>query len=121
MSFPFRSSVFLPAVAVGACFCAHAQQATIPAGVPLRIQIDKRCPVNVGTKVEGHLIAPVYLVDHEVLPVNTRVSGSVVAEHPVKGGQRADALLNGDFTPLVIPEVRFDQITLPDGTVQPMS
>jgi len=106
-----------------AAFCLHvpAQEATIPAGVPLRIQINKRYLVDVGTRVEGHLIAPVFLVDHEVLPVNTQVSGSVIATHPITGGERAEALLNGDFTPLVMPELRFDQITLPDGTIEAIS
>lgn len=108
-------------VATCACAPASAQQVTVPAGVPLRVQIDQRYPVNIGTKVEGHLMAPVFLVDHEVLPVNTRVSGSVIATHPLKGGERADALLNGDFTPLVTPELQFDQITLPDGTVEAIS
>lgn len=108
-------------VATCACAPASAQQVTIPAGVPLRVQIDQRYPVNIGTKVEGHLMAPVFLVDHEVLPVNTRVSGSVIATHPLKGGERADALLNGDFTPLVTPELQFDRITLPDGTVEAIS
>jgi hypothetical protein len=87
----------------------------------LRVQIDKRYPIRVGTKVEGHLIAPVFLVDHEVLPVNTRISGSIIANHPVTGGARADALLNGDFTPLATPQLRFDQIILPDGTIAPIS
>lgn len=116
-----RSFFLLPAIVAGSYFCARAQVATVPAGVPLRVEVDKRYPINVGTKIEGRLIAPVYLVDHEVLPIDTRISGSVIAEHPVKGGARADALLNGDFTPLVTPELRFDQITLPDGTVEPIS
>lgn len=117
-----RFSLSLPLLAVvGACIVVPAQEVTIPPGVPLRVQIDKRYPVSVGTRVAGHLIAPVYLVDHEVLPVNTRVSGSVIATNPLKGGERADALLNGDFTPLVTPELRFDQITLPDGTVEALS
>ena len=106
---------------VASYFYAPAQEVAIPVGVPLRIQIDKRYPVNVGTKVEGHLIAPVFLVDHEVIPVNTRVSGSVIATHPITGGERADALLNGDFTPLVTPELRFDEIILPDGSTQSIS
>ena len=29
---------------------AQAQQVTIPAGVPLRVQIDKRYPIATGTK-----------------------------------------------------------------------
>ena len=119
---PSRSNVqiLMFATALLASTAALAQQA-IPAGVPLRVQIDKRYPIAIGTKVEGHLIAPIFLVDHEVLPVNTRVFGSVIATHPVKGGARADALLNGDFTPLAAPELRFDQITLPDGTVASIS
>ncbi|HYK36524.1 hypothetical protein [Alloacidobacterium sp.] len=115
-SFPF-----LLLVAVSASVFTHAQEATISAGVPLRIQIDQRYPVSVGTRIEGHLIAPVYLVDHEILPVNTPVSGSVIAAHPLKRGERADALLDGDFTPLVTPELQFDQITLPDGTIEAIS
>lgn len=121
MPFLSRSPFLLLAIAAGSYFYTSAQVATVPADVPLRVEIDKRYPVNVGTKVEGRLIAPVYLVDHEVLPVNTRVTGTIIAEHPVKGGERADALLNGDFTPLVTPELRFDQITLPDGTVEAIS
>jgi hypothetical protein len=112
--------ILMFATALLASTAALAQQA-IPAGVPLRVQIDKRYPMKTGTKVEGHLIAPVFLVDHEVLPVNTRVSGSVIATHPVHGGARADAVLNGDFTPLATAELRFDQITLPDGTVASIS
>jgi hypothetical protein len=112
---------FLFTVALYGFTYTQAQQVTIPAGVPLRVQIDKRYPITIGTKVEGHLIAPIFLVDHEILPANTRVSGSVIATHPVKGGARADALLNGDFTPLATPELRFDQVTLPDGTVESIS
>jgi hypothetical protein len=108
-------SLLLTVVACGAAVCCWAQDAVVPAGVPLRIQVDHRYPVAIGTKVEGHLIAPVYLVDREVLPVNTKVSGSVISVHPIKGKERAAALLNGDFTPLVRPKLRFDQITLPDG------
>jgi hypothetical protein len=93
-----------------------AQQPMVPAGVPLRIQVDKRYPLKAGTRIEGHLIAPVFLVDREVLPVNTVVTGTIVATHPVDGKTRANALLNGDFTPLATPEVRFDKIVLPDRT-----
>jgi hypothetical protein len=107
----------LCAFAVGASTVISAQVVKVPAGVPLRIEIDNRYPMKVGTRLEGHLIAPVYLVDHQVLPVNTHVSGAIVATHPVSKGTRTDALLNGDFTPLAIPEVRFDHLTLPSGDV----
>ena len=49
-----------------------AAQTTIPAGVPLRIQVDHRHRVRPGTRIEGHLIAPVYSVDRKVLPAGTR-------------------------------------------------
>jgi hypothetical protein len=91
--------------------------ASVPAGVALRVEIDHRYPMKVGTHLEGHLIAPVYLVDQQVLPVNTHVSGTIVATHPVSKGTRTDALLNGDFTPLATPEVQFDHLTLPNGDI----
>src|SRR5260370_19157044 len=96
---------------------AAAQVATIPAGVPLRVEIDHRYPMKVGERLEGHLIAPVYLIDHQVLPVNTPVSGLIVATHHVDKGARANALLDGDFTPLATPEVQFDHLTLPNGDI----
>jgi hypothetical protein len=114
-------SLVLSFLACGGAFCCRGQDAIVPAGVPLRIQVDRRYPIDTGTKVEGHLIAPVYLVDREVLPVNTKVSGSVIASRPVRGKERADALLNGDFTPLRKPELRFDAITLPDGKTLPIA
>jgi hypothetical protein len=38
-----------------------AAQTTIPAGVPLRIEVDHRYRVRPGTRIEGHLIAPDYV------------------------------------------------------------
>jgi hypothetical protein len=111
----------LCALAVGASTMISAQVATVPPGVPLRVEIDHRYPMKVGTHLEGHLIAPVYLVDHQVLPVNTPVSGTIVATHPVSKGARTDALLNGDFTPLATPEVQFDHLTLPGGDIAGIS
>ncbi len=96
---------------------AVAQVPTVPAGVPLRVEIDHRSPMKVGAHLEGHLIAPVYLVDHQVLPVNTIVSGTIIATHRVNKGARADALFNGDFTPLAFPEIQFDHLTLPSGEI----
>jgi hypothetical protein len=88
---------------------------TLPAGVPLRIELDHGYPLKPGTRLQGHLIAPIYRVDHEVLPVNTRVSGSITGKHAVSSGQRTNALLDGDFTPLAVPVVNFDHLQLPDG------
>jgi hypothetical protein len=106
--FAQTSSTFTPAT-------SGSTGTTLPAGVPLRIQLDHGYPLKPGTQLEGHLIAPVYRVDHEVLPANTKVTGSITGKHSVSKGQRADALLNGDFTPLAVPEVSFDHLVLPDG------
>ncbi len=115
---PFNPrTTVLCALVVGASTMTFAQVATVPAGVPLRVQIDHRYPMKTGTHLEGHLIAPVYLVDNQVLPVNTLVSGTIAATHSVSKGTRTDALLNGDFTPLATPEVQFDHLTLPNGDV----
>src|SRR5258708_2051852 len=112
-----RCVIILCSLVVGTSPVTHAQVATIQAGVPLRVEIDHRYPIKTGTHLEGHLIAPVYLVDHEVIPVNTRISGTIITTHPVSKGIRTDALLNGDFTTLATPEVQFDHLTLPNGDV----
>jgi hypothetical protein len=95
---------------------ASGQSTTIPAGVPLRIQVDHRYRIRVGVLIEGHLIAPIYSVDHKVLPVNTRVSGVITGTHPVSHQDRMRSLLDGNFVPAGIPEIRFNSLHLPDGT-----
>lgn len=94
-----------------------AQTSTIAAGVPLRIQVDHRYRVRPGTRIEGHLIAPIYSVDHTVLPVNTRVSGVIAGTHPAPRKDRMRSMVDGNFLPAAIPEIRFDSLHLPDGTM----
>lgn len=93
-----------------------AAQTTIPAGVPLRIQVDHRYRVRPGTRIEGHLIAPIYSVDHKVLPTDTTVSGVIAGTHPAPRKDRVASLLDGNFLPAGIPEIHFDALRLPDGT-----
>ncbi len=97
-----------------------AQSVTIPAGVPLRVQTDHRYRVHAGARIEGHLIAPVYHIDHVVLPVNTRVSGTILGMQPDPQESRARALLDGQFTPPAVPAVRFDSLRLPSGVTLPI-
>ncbi len=93
---------------------------TVPAGVPLRVEIDHGYKLKVGTQVAGHLLDPVYVDNTLVLPKDARVLGRIAAERPVPRDQRTDALLSGDFTPLRLPEIDFDRIVLPDGSELPM-
>ena len=94
-----------------------AAQTTIPVGVPLRIQVDHRYRVQPGTRIEGHLIAPIYSVDHKVLPTDTRVSGMITGTRPAPQRDRVRSLLDGNFVRAGIPEIRFDSLYLPDGTI----
>lgn len=100
-------AALLPGVA------APAQVAQIPAGVPLRIQVDHRYRVRTGEQIEGRLIAPIYLLDHQVLPVNTRISGVIRGKIRLPMVSKTQALLDGDFAPPVAPDVVFDAIELP--------
>ena len=93
-----------------------AAQTTIPAGVPLRIQVDHRYRVRVGTRIEGHLIAPIYSVDHKVLPVETRLSGVITGTQLAPQKDRVHSFLDGNFVPAGIPQIRFDSLHLADGT-----
>ena len=45
----------------------------VPAGVPLRVELDKSYSMRVGTRIEGHLTEPVYLIDHVAVPANSKV------------------------------------------------
>ena len=111
-------SLFL--VAGLAPFTLTAQSVTIPAGVPLRVQIDHRYRVHSGVHIEGHLIAPVDHIDHTVLPVNTGVSGTILGMQPDPKQSRVRALLDGQFTPPAVPVVRFDSLCLPSGVTFPI-
>ncbi len=97
-----------------------AQSVTIPAGVPLRVQIDHRYRVHAGARIEGHLIAPVDHIDHVVLPLNTRVTGTILGMRRTRQPSRTRALLDGQFTPPAVAAVRFDSLCLPGGITLPI-
>lgn len=98
-------------------FPLAAQSVTIPAGVPLRVQVDHRYRVRSGERIEGHLIAPVDHIDHVVLPVNTRVTGTILGMRPDPERSRARAMLDGQFFPPAAAAVRFDSLRLPSGAI----
>ncbi len=87
----------------------------IPAGVPLRVQLDKSYRMRVGTRVEGRLTEPVYLADHVVLPADSKVYGRISGKHSVSRHSRAAAIFNGDLTPLNDAEVTFTEVETPAG------
>lgn len=110
------AAVFSPLLLVS----QSSQSVSIPAGVPLRIQIDHRYRVHAGARIVGHLITPVDHIDHVVIPANTRVTGIILGMRHDAQKRRAQAMLNGQFTAPAIPAVRFDSLRLPNGTTLPI-
>lgn len=94
--------------------------ATVPAGTPLAIAIDRHYPMRAGEVIHGHLLYPIYANNTLLVPSGAEVTGNVVdlvSDH----SRRVRAMLGGDFTPFHKPEVRFTQIVLPDGTSIPLN
>ena len=87
----------------------------VPAGVPLRVELNKSYRLRVGTAIEGHLTEPIYLIDHVVIPADSKVYGSITGKHPVNRQIRTAAMFNGDLTPLKEAEVSFNDLETPDG------
>jgi hypothetical protein len=94
---------------------APPPKALVPAGVPLRVELDKSYMMRSGTRIEGHLTEPVYLIDHVVVPANSRVYGTITGKHGVSRQVRTAAMFNGDLTPLKDADVTFSELQTPDG------
>lgn len=92
--------------------------AALPVGVPLRIRITHTAHLHIGAPVTGVLTEPVYLHDHLVLPQDTTVLGVVTGYARIDRKLRAQALLNGDVTPLHDPIVDFNRLQLPGASGQ---
>ncbi len=87
----------------------------VPAGVPLRVELNKSYPMRVGTRIEGHLTEPVYLIDHVAVPADSKVYGTITGKHSVSRQVRTAAMFNGDLTPLKNADVTFSELETPDG------
>ena len=120
MQMTFRSSLLLPLLLIP--YVAHSQgpALTLPAGTPLPVQIPDHLPMRVGQPIRANLIYPVYAGNILVLPPSTVVTGVVTALHS-NHSRRITARLRGDFTPFYIPIVRFNSITLADGSTLPIA
>jgi hypothetical protein len=99
----------------------RGQSASIQIAVstPLSIQLLHHVPMKTGEALEGRLLYPVYAENRIALPAGTILRGRVVqldSDH----SQRIHARLRGDFTPFHTCVVQFDQVALPDGTLQPI-
>ena len=94
---------------------------TVTSGMPLQIALDREVRVRkVGQPVRGHLVQPVYVFDHLVLPVGTEVNGHIAAIASLGKEQRMFSFMSGDFTPARKVQVDFNQLVLADGRQFPL-
>jgi len=90
---------------------------TVPVGVPLHVVLANPVPVgSVNLPVEAHVVDPVFVFDHEVIPAGSRVLGRVVKVDSASRKQRGLAIANGNFSPLRKAQLDFDTVVLKDGT-----
>ncbi len=83
------------------------------------VQLLQHVPMKTGEPLEGRLLYPVYVENRIAIPAGTVLRGSVIQLDSDRS-RRIHSRLRGDFTPFHIPVVRFDQLVLPDGTLQPI-
>lgn len=92
---------------------------TLPTGTPIYVRLDQNYSMRVGQIVKAHTSYPVYVGQQLVFPVGTIVTGHIRILRPAKAERRAGRW-NGDFTPFHLPEVMFDEITLPNSAAVPI-
>ncbi len=98
----------------------QATSIQIPSTTPLSVELLQHVPMKTGEPLEGRLLYPVYVDNHIAIPVGTALRGNVIRLDADRS-HRIHSRLRGDFTPFHIPVVQFDQLVLPDGTLQPIA
>ena len=94
---------------------------TVKSGVPIHVALEKSLPIKqAGVPVEGHVVEPVYVFDHLVIPAGTKVLGHVTQVDELTRKQRALTIANGDFTPYRKAYLDFDTLVLKDGKQLPL-
>lgn len=86
----------------------------------MRLYITSRVRTRYHQRVRARLIEPIYAFDRIVVPSGVEVLGEVTELKPVARMARAQAMMNGDFTPLHTALNRFHSLVLPDGRVLPL-
>ncbi len=118
-----RKHCSIPGAFLLALLCAslHGQTASIqvPAATPLSIQLLQHVPMKTGESLEGRLLYPVYVENRVAIPAGAILRGRVIRLDSDRS-HRIHSRLRGDFTPFHIPVVRFDELMLPDGAVEPI-
>jgi hypothetical protein len=97
----------------------QAASVQIPSTTPLSVELLQHVPMRTGEPLEGRLLYPVYVENRIAVPAGTVLRGSVIQLDSDRS-RRIHSRLRGDFTPFHVPVVRFDQLVLPDGALQPI-
>jgi hypothetical protein len=97
----------------------QAVSVKIPSATPLSVELLQHVPMRTGEPLEGRLLYPVYVENRIAVPAGTLLHGSVIQLDSDRS-RRIHSRLRGDFTPFHVPVVRFDQLVLPDGSLQPI-
>src|SRR5271168_155271 len=92
----------------------------IPSATPLSVELVKHVPMKTGEPLQARLLYPIYVNNRIAIPAGGVLRGKVIRLGSDRS-RRIRARLRGDFTPFHIPVVRFDQMVLPDGTLQSIS
>ncbi|HEY3991163.1 MAG TPA: hypothetical protein VGM02_17820 [Acidobacteriaceae bacterium] len=97
----------------------QATSIEIPSATPLSVQLPQHVPMKAGEPLEGRLLYPIYVENRIALPAGTVLRGKVIQLESDRS-RRIHSRLRGDFTPFHIPVVKFEELVLPDGSLQPI-
>lgn len=85
-------------------------------GTPLQVALDQEIRVReVGQRVHGRVVQPVYAVDQQVVPLATEVTGIITRIEGVSAKTRTLSILNADFTPARKIDIEFNELIFADG------
>ncbi len=94
---------------------------TLPTGIPLRVQLNKRYRMRKGQAVTGVLINDVYSGNYVVLPKSSQIQGKITGLQAVHSRDHFWNLLDADFTPMNTPSLAFTSVRLPDGELRTLA
>ncbi len=94
---------------------------TVPSGTPLRVSLIEKVPIKkVGEPVTARVVEPIYSFNRVVIPAGSEVTGKVVRIVPASKFRRAEAIMNGNFTPLKTARIEFDTLEFKNGKTVPI-
>jgi hypothetical protein len=99
---------------------AQAKTVEIGSGTPLSVELLQHSPMRTGEPLQGRLLYPIYVDNQIALPAGSMLHGRVIRLDSDRT-RRIHSRFRGDFTPFHVPVVQFDQVVLPDGSLESIS